>query len=68
MRKAPKSIPGKPGKGLFGKKQIGLTPDEGRKNMIYGTAPLRDEKWPLGYVETNPLAAEVANATKEGTR
>jgi|GEM_PF-3962045 len=57
----------RPGGFLFGRRQVGLSAAEIRKNVRYGTAPDRDEKWPLGYVDSNPTAAALAESTARQT-
>ena len=49
---------------LFGRRVVGLSPEQIKKNVRYGTAPDRDDRWPLSVAETNPLARAVTDATK----
>lgn len=67
MRRITK-LEGKAGRGIFGKRAVGLSADEVRKNVLYGTAEDRDETWPLGQAKSNPVAKAVTDATKEAHR
>jgi hypothetical protein len=49
---------------LLGKPPVPLSKAEARKNLLYGTAPDRDEKWPLGKVDENPVAKAIVESTE----